>query len=463
MKIFNTLTKKIEELKPQDKKNIKMYVCGITPYDYTHIGHARSYVFFDSLRRFLKYKGYNVKYVQNFTDIDDKIINKSKEEEISWEEVSDKYIESYWSDIRKLGVTDPDFSPRVSRHIEEVVEAVMILLEKGYAYRISDGIYFDVKKFKDYGKLSGKKLEDLIEGARVEVNEEKRSPFDFALWKFSKEGEPYWKTEIGKGRPGWHIECSVMSRKYLGDTLDIHGGGQDLIFPHHENEIAQSEALTGKPFSLFWIHNGFLTVNKEKMSKSLKNFFLLKDLYKQGFSPQGIRFFLLKEHWMRPLDFTIEKLKEAEKKIREINYLLEEVEKIIEGVKSKGQSVKEVLDLNEKFFDALEDDFNTPKAFAQFFNLISFIQKNLYKDKDAVLAANSVLRKMDEILGILSLKRNKKVKLPIPEDEINKLVNERKQARKNKDFKKADEIRNFLKEKGIILEDTPQGTRWRII
>jgi len=461
MKIFDTLKKKKVDFIPQKKDEARIYVCGITPYDYTHIGHARSYVFFDSLRRYLKYRGYKVIYVQNFTDIDDKIINRSKKEGISWKELADKYIDAYWKDIRRLGVIDPDVSPKVSEHINEIVEAVEKLLEKGYAYRISDGIYFDVSKFKDYGKLSGKSLSDLIEGARIEVNPEKRNPFDFALWKFHKEGEPGFDVEIGKGRPGWHIECSVMSMKYLGETLDIHGGGEDLIFPHHENEIAQSESITEKKFSLYWIHNGFLTVNKEKMSKSLGNFFFLKDLYSQGFSPQGIRFFLLREHYKRPLEFNLDKLEEAEKKVFEVNYLVDDLKKEFGEVFVSDYEIEGVRKFKEEFISALDDDFNTPKAFAVFFSVINFINKNLYKSKNAVKEGFSLLLEIDRIFNILDIER-KKIKLDISEEEIEKLIKERNDARKRKDFEKADKIRNFLKEKGIILEDTPKGTRWRV-
>ncbi|HLD30237.1 MAG TPA: cysteine--tRNA ligase, partial [bacterium] len=445
-------------------KKVRMYVCGITPYDETHLGHGRSYVFFDSLRRFLEFSGYEVRYVQNFTDIDDKIISKSREEKITPKEVADKYIGSYRDVIRKLGIRDPDFSPRVTDHIPEIIEGVRLLMEKGFAYRISDGIYYDIGKFPGYGKLSGKTLEDLIEGARIEPNPEKLHPGDFALWKFAGPQDTGWDFSLGRGRPGWHIECSVMSRKYLGDTMDIHGGGQDLIFPHHENEIAQSEALTGRPLANYWLHNGFLVINKEKMSKSLKNFFNLKDLFAEGFSPRGMRFFLLKEHWRRPLDFTIEKLREAELKMQDTAEKIGEIRKISKAAPLSVSPVSgEILnDIRNEFTAALEDDFNTPKAFAQFFRLVSFIEGKLYQDVAAVSRGSMLISEMDSILGLLDLEGMEK-KQALPEEEIERLVRERGEAKTRKDFKRADEIRNQLKDKGILLEDTPAGTRWKLI
>ncbi|MFH2084309.1 MAG: cysteine--tRNA ligase, partial [Candidatus Omnitrophota bacterium] len=320
---YNTLTKKKEDFAPLKEGEAGMYVCGITPYDYTHLGHGRCYVVFDAIRKFLKSAGYNVKYVQNFTDIDDKIIARAAEKNTDCLTLSSRFIDEYYTDIRRLGVDDADVSPKVSEHIGDIIEAVSKLMEKGFAYEIAGSVYYRIGKFQDYGKLSGRNTADLKPGARVEVDKEKESPLDFAVWRKSAEGEPGWDSPWGKGRPGWHIECSVMSAKYLGQTLDIHAGGQDLVFPHHENEIAQSEAITGKPFSRFWLHNGFVTINKEKMSKSLSNFFTLRDIYKK-FSPQAVRFFLLSQHYRSPIDFSEDALSDAERTLERVNRAFEE-------------------------------------------------------------------------------------------------------------------------------------------
>ncbi len=445
---YNTLTKKKEEFISLVSGKVGMYVCGITPYDFTHLGHARCYVVFDAIRRFLKYAGYSVKYVQNFTDIDDKIIAKSKEENIQWDEVSSRYIDGYHRDIRRLGVTDADVSPSVSEHIPDIINAVRTLEDKGFAYEIDGSVYYRVNRFQDYGKLSGRNPSDLKPGSRCEIDEKKESPLDFALWKKASVGEPGWESPWGSGRPGWHIECSVMSMKYIGETLDIHGGGQDLVFPHHENEIAQSEALSEKRFSRFWLHNGFVIINKEKMSKSLGNFFTLRDIYK-NFSPRTVRFFLLSQHYRSPIDFSPAALKEAEHSLERVNRIFEMAP---EGDAS-GEIEKAADENFDKFLTALSDDFNTSAAFSHFFALVKLFNRT---------RAKIVLEKIEEtdkILGFLHLEKKQKV-LNVSEEEIIRKMEDREKARKSKNYKEADRIRTELLEKGVCLEDTPSGPKW---
>ncbi|MCD6423809.1 MAG: cysteine--tRNA ligase [Elusimicrobia bacterium] len=447
---YNTLTRKKEAFLPGQSGKVGMYVCGITPYDYTHLGHARCYVVFDVIRRFLEEKNLKVKYVQNFTDIDDKIIERANSQKKPFYEVSQFFIKEYKKDIKRLGVKDPDVSPLVSEHIPEIIDAVKKLIEKGFAYEKNGSVYFRVLKFKGYGKLSGKKIEELKPGARVEVDEGKEHFLDFALWKKSKENEPFWKSPWGCGRPGWHIECSVMSMKYIGSTLDIHGGGEDLIFPHHENEIAQSEALTGVSFCRFWLHNGFVTINKEKMSKSLKNFFTLKEIFEK-FSPRAVRFFLLSTHYRDPLDFSPDALKEAERMTERISRIFEikQVSQTQDAIKKQAQ------DLLEGFYDALSDDLNTSVAISRFLKLVK-----LFNSTKSEFVFEKILN-ADRVLNFLTLEGKKKVLL-MSEEEILKKINERDRARKEKNYELADKIREELSQKGILLEDTPQGTKWRI-
>ncbi len=447
---YNTLTRRKDEFFPLFDGKVGMYVCGITPYDSTHLGHARCYVVFDAIRRFLKKVGYEVKYVQNFTDIDDKIIAKSGEMNRDWRDVSSEFIDEYYRDIRRLGVEDADFAPRVSENIPEVIRAVEKLIEKGFGYVLAGDVYYRVRKFRNYGRLSGRKIEELLPGARVAADERKESPLDFALWKKSAENEPGWESPWGRGRPGWHIECSVMSMKFLGETLDIHGGGQDLIFPHHENEIAQSEALTGKIFSRFWLHNGFVTVKNEKMSKSLKNFFRLRDIL-ENFSPAAVRFYLLSQHYRRPLDFSIDALKDAEKTVEKISRSLSEP---LHGLADENLK-KEADGIYENFLSALCDDFNTPVAYSYFFSLL----KLLNKSKAAYVADK--IEEADDVLGFLRLGKKQK-EISLSREYIREKIEERTRARKSGNFPAADRIRNELSEKGIILEDTPSGTKWRL-
>jgi cysteinyl-tRNA synthetase len=463
MKIYNTLTAQIEEFFPQEKNLVKMYVCGITPYDDTHLGHGRCYVVFDILRRFLEYKGYKVEYIQNFTDIDDKILNKAKELNQKPQEVAQKYINSYFEVEKELNIKPARLYPKVTEHIDDIIVAVEKLVKKEVAYVTSTGVYFDVSKFSKYGQLSKKKIDELVVGARVEVDETKKSPLDFALWKFAKKDEPiFWESPWGEGRPGWHIECSVMSMKYLGETLDIHGGGMDLIFPHHENEIAQSEAITGKKFVNYWVHNGFVTVNKEKMSKSLKNIFALKDLFTM-YAPMVVRLFLLSQHYKKPLDFSLQEMQQFKSVWEKFINVKENAELWIKNLKDgeMNLSLKQTVDdLVKKFEDSMEDDLNTSLALSAIHSIVNhlyMLEKNLTKGitkKDVEYPLNKLLILSEGVLGL------KFQSFEIPK-EIKELVLKRELARKNKDFASADKIRQELTSLGWIVEDTPFGTKIR--
>lgn len=482
MRVFNTLSGKLERFEPIEDKKVGIYACGVTVYDLCHIGHARSAVVFDVIVRYLRYKGYEVKFVRNFTDIDDKIIKRANQDGISWKEVAEKYTEEYYVDMDKLGIKRADIEPRATEHINEMIEIVKSLIEKGYAYVVDEGeaksVYFAVEKFSEYGKLSKKRIEDLMHGARVEVDERKRSPLDFALWKASKPGEPWWESPWGKGRPGWHIECTAMSIKHVGETLDIHGGGADLIFPHHENEIAQSEAYTGKPFAKYWIHNGFVTINKEKMSKSLGNVLNIRDLLDK-YDAEALRLFLLSSHYRSPIEFDHEYIKESEAMLDRFYSTTMRIEDLKISQKSLSgfsEDLKSMLDtLKSKFEEAMDDDFNTAKAIGIVFEFIKelnrFMDKKPSSEEEIVL-----LRKSEETLreigGVLNLFQRKAIdwyrdllkvkKIDITEDEIEKLIIERSQARKDKNWQRADEIRNKLFEKGIILEDKLDKTAWKV-
>lgn len=468
IKIFNTLTERKEEFKPLEDKTVRMYVCGPTVYDHAHIGHARSAIVFDVIRRWLEYKGYKVIYVRNYTDVDDKIIKRSNEEGIPWHEVAEKYIKSYEEDMESLNVKEPTYKPRVTEHIREIIEMIDGLIDKGYAYEADGDVYFSVEKFPEYGKLSKRKIDELIAGARIEPGEKKRNPLDFALWKKSKEGEPGWESPWGIGRPGWHIECSAMSMKYLGETMDIHGGGLDLIFPHHENEIAQSEAYTGKTFVRYWIHNGFVMVNKEKMSKSLGNFFTIKDILKE-FSPDVLRLFLISTHYRSPIDFSFERLKDAERSFsRLLNFI--ESRKIIEELPTSEEKSEElnIEGFRLEFESAMDDDFNTAKALGVLFELVK--SANLLKDravkgnKIATSEKRALLEAIDfveNILKLLGFKLEKEKEKGIEDELIKLLIDVRSELRKRKAFDLADLIRDRLKELGITLEDLPSGTIYK--
>ncbi len=457
MRIYNTLSQKIEELLPINWPEIKMYVCGITPYDEMHVGHARCYVIFDVLRRVLRYKGYNIKFVQNFTDIDDKIIARSKELNVSTKEIAEKYINSYFESEKLLNITPADVYPKVTEHIDDIILAIEKLIKNGYAYITETGVYFDVSKFHNYGKLSKRNISELISGARVEPLYLKKSMLDFALWKMSKpEEDVRWDSPWGRGRPGWHIECSVMSMKYLGETLDIHGGGQDLIFPHHENEIAQSESLTGKKFVNYWVHNGFVTVNKEKMSKSLKNIFSLKDIF-QEFDPMAIRIFLLSQHYRHPLDFSLVEVRQFVSVYNRFVTMKEDLEFLIGRLttESLNVSIKEIDDIFTSFISSLENDLNFSSALSYIHKLINFINSVGIKDYKIVRQCYDKFMLMMEILGI---KFPEKEVVP---QEVLELVNLREERRKNKDFVSADNLRKKILSYGYIVEDTKLGPRVR--
>jgi cysteinyl-tRNA synthetase len=482
MKIYNTLTRKKEEFIALSPKTVGMYACGVTVYDHCHIGHARSAVVFDVIRRYLKYKGFDVKYVRNFTDIDDKIINRAKQEGIAWDAVAGQYTEEYYKDMERLGVARADIEPKATEHIPEIINIVRGLIEKGFAYEADGSVYFAVDKFSGYGKLSGRDKEEMMAGARVGVDERKRNPLDFVLWKRSKEGEPFWDSPWGPGRPGWHIECTAMSIKHLGDSFDIHGGGADLLFPHHENEIAQSEAFTGKPFAKFWVHNGFITIDKEKMSKSLGNFFTIKEVLDR-YDPEVLRFFLLSTHYRSPIEFSDEQLREAESSLDRyyttavrINDFLEKEYDTSEEQSKAGKVFEEtLLSFRGKFDEAMDDDFNTALALGHVFELIREANKFFdhkpsgSKDSGLPLKTKELLREAGDILNLfkrapyewyLSLMKIRGI--GVSEKEILEKIKERREARERKDWHAADAIRKELEEKGIILEDKKDRTDWKV-
>jgi len=457
MKVYNTLTRKKEEFVPLSGKTVGIYVCGPTVYDYSHLGHARSYVAFDVIVRYLRYRGYKVKYVQNFTDVDDKIINRANERGIEPTELAEDFIKAYLEDMDALGIARPNIQPRATKLIPEMIKIIKGLLEKGYAYESSGNVYYNVSKFPKYGKLANLSKDNLLAGARVEPEPGKKAPEDFALWKKSKQGEPSWESPWGLGRPGWHIECSAMSMKYIGQTLDIHGGGQDLIFPHHTNEIAQSEAYTGKQFAHYWLHNGFVTIDKEKMSKSLDNFFTIREILEK-YDPKTIRFFLISTHYRSPIDFSEGHLTQAKASLERINTTIYNL-LTTRGTIGENKIVsKRILRLKERFISAMDDDFNTTKAMAALFEIIKELNKHLAKNpkKKTLLLFYKTLKELDTILKVLSFEKAKPL-----EKEIQNLVNQREQARKNKNWAAADTIRDELRKKGVILEDTPEGIRWK--
>ncbi len=484
IRVFNTMTGRKEDFKPLEDGKVGMYVCGPTVYDHSHIGHARAAIVFDVIFRYLRFRGYDVTYARNYTDVDDKIIKKSIEENISAAEVAERYTMSYDEDMEALGVERPTVTPRVSEHIPDIIEVVNTLVEKDFAYPSGGDVFYSVRKFHGYGKLSKQNLDEIREGARVDVNEDKEDPADFALWKAAKPGEPHWSSPWGEGRPGWHIECSVMSGKYLGKTFDIHGGGKDLIFPHHENEIAQSEAANGQEMVRYWLHNGFVNINKEKMSKSLGNFFTIKQILER-YNPEVIRWFLFSVHYRSPVDFSDQNLNEAE---MNLDRFYEALAKIKDLSASRGVGEKAPADgplaeatarLEPGFIEAMDDDFNTALALGNFHDMLRLVNQNL-NDQDflkqpgavALLekAAGEMVR-LGRVFGILQEDAQEYLKkkhdkamagLKIGPDEIERMIAERAEARKSKDFKRADAIRAELLEQGIVLEDTPGGTIWKV-
>ena len=463
MKLYNTLTRTKEEFVPIEEGKVKMYVCGPTVYNFFHIGNARPFIIFDTFRRYLEYRGYDVKYIQNFTDVDDKIIKRSNEEGITPEQVANKYIDEYFKDADGLGIKRATVHPRVTDNINEIIEFIKELEEKGYAYEVNGEVYFDTQKFKGYGKLSKQNQEDLEAGARIEVNSQKKHPMDFVLWKPRKEGEPGWESPWSIGRPGWHIECSVMSKRYLGDTIDIHAGGQDLAFPHHENEIAQSESRSGKTFSNYWIHNGYININNEKMSKSKGNFFTVRDIADK-YDLEVVRFFMLSAHYRNPVNFSDEMLAQSKAGLERLYNTKEKLEFILSNLTLKDikENEKELIkDLNsfrDKFINAMDDDINTADAISSIFELARFINTNI-NEESSIEFAKMCLNEFEELTNVLNIVNKKQEE--ILDEDIEKLIQDRTNAKKNKDFALADEIRNQLLEMGIVLEDTRQGTKWK--
>ncbi len=466
IRLYNTQTRKKEPLEPVREGKIGIYACGPTVYDYFHIGNARVFITFDVLRRYLVYRGYDVTFVQNYTDVDDKMINRAAEMGISVDELAERFIRAYEEDAGALGILPADYHPRATRHIPQIIALIQKLVEKKLAYEVEGDIYFHVKAFPGYGKLSCQNLEELILGARVEIDERKKHPMDFALWKKEKPGEPSWESPWGRGRPGWHIECSAMSMYYLGDTLDIHAGGQDLIFPHHENEIAQSEGATSKTFSRHWVHVGYLNIDQEKMSKSLGNVLTVRQL-RETVDPMVMRFFMLSAHYRTPINFSGEYLEQASKALERLNTTVynlgERLGKVKKGIPDDEESalLNLIKNSKEKFIEAMDDDFNTAEALAVLFELARKVNTYLNRpqgQKENIL--KPVLDFYREINGIFGFMKDQH-----PADlqkDIEELIARREEARYRKDWVSADAIRDQLKEKGIILEDTPQGVRWKM-
>ncbi|MCT4686429.1 cysteine--tRNA ligase [Vallitalea sp.] len=464
MKIYNTLTNKKETFESIEKGKVRMYVCGPTVYNYIHIGNARPLIVFDTVRKYFEYKNYEVIYVSNFTDIDDKIIKKANEEGVEYSEISNKYMKEFLIDSQGLNVKPATIYPKATEEIDDMIKMIEQLIEKGYAYEVNGSVYFETKKFKSYGKLSNKNQEDLEAGARIAVDTEKRNPMDFVLWKPKKEGEPAWKSPWGEGRPGWHIECSVMAKKYLGDSIDIHAGGEDLVFPHHENEIAQSEAVNDKQFSKYWMHNRFVNVDNKKMSKSLGNFFTVREIVDE-FSYDVIRFFMLNVHYRSPINFSRELIQAAANGLERIRTCRDNLEHLQRNAQiddyNEKESIfnedKELQKYKTKFETAMEDDFNTADAISAIFELVKFANKKTDSDSSEKFIQDIIIL-IDELCGILGIVSKKKEILL--DEDINDLIEKRQQARKDRDFPLADKIRDDLKDKGIILEDTREGVRW---
>lgn len=462
IQIYNTLTRKKEPFEPLEQGKVKMYVCGPTVYNYIHIGNARPAIVFDTVRRYFEYRGYDVQYVSNFTDVDDKLIKAAKELNTDVTTIAERFIQAYFEDVSALGVKQADVHPRVTECIPEVISFIETLVEKGFAYEVDGDVYFRTREFEGYGKLSQQPVDELQAGARITVGDKKEDPLDFALWKAEKEGEISWDSPWGKGRPGWHIECSAMIHKYLGETIDIHAGGHDLTFPHHENEIAQSEAMTGKPFANYWMHNGYININNEKMSKSLGNFILVHDIIQQ-YSPQVIRFFMLSVHYRHPINFSEDLIQSAQNGFERIQTVLQNVKHRLEKTVNLGEKDDEWLAIigqyRERFIEEMDDDFNTANAVSILFELSKEANKYLQEANTTEKVLMEFLQIFNEILTVLGI--NMETKEALLDEEIEELIQKRNEARKERNFQLADQIRDQLKEQGIILEDTPQGIRWR--
>ena len=460
MIIYNTMTRKKEEFVPADKNEAKIYACGPTVYNYIHIGNARPLCVFDVLRRYLEYRGMNVKFVQNFTDVDDKIIKRANEEGLSFSEVSEKYINEFWTDAHGLNVRDASVHPKATENIDEIIEIIKSLVDKGYAYDVDGDVYFRTLKFGDYGKLSHQPIEDLQSGARIAIGEKKEDPLDFALWKAAKEGEPYWDSPWGKGRPGWHIECSAMNRRYLGKTIDIHCGGQDLIFPHHENEIAQSECANGCTFAKYWMHNGYINVDNVKMSKSLGNFKTVREIAdKYGY--EVIRYFLISSHYRSPINYSLEIIEQCRSALDRLYTCRESLDFAIKNaidIEDDNELIDLINSRREQFIKAMDDDLNTADGIAAVFELVKDINTKILDKNVSKNVCETAAKVFDELCGVLGILYNRK-----SNDlgaEIEELIEKRQQARAAKDWATADKIRDDLKARGIILKDTPQGVTW---
>jgi len=486
VKIFNTLTHQKEEFVPLDAQRVGMYVCGLTVYDECHLGHARSAIVFDTIRRYFQYRGCHVNYVKNFTDVDDKILDRAAKESIPWNQVTDRYVKAYYRDMDRLGVSNPNIEPKATEHMKEIIEMIQVLEKKGYAYQVDQDVFYEVSSFAEYGQLGRRKLEDMQAGARVEVDPRKRDSMDFALWKGAKPGEPAWDSPWGLGRPGWHIECSAMSVHHLGGVFDIHGGGKDLIFPHHENEMAQSCAATGKDFAKFWVHNGFVTVDEEKMSKSLGNFFTVREIFDKSNCPElvtaeTLRFFLLATHYRSDVNFSNQVVSEAKVALDNLYGLFQRLEESAAIGTAEGSLISPRLSQFTKAFEeAMDDDFNTPKAIAEFQQLRADVNQLLSKglsDADRNLVRET-FRRCGKPLGLFQIPdyewmfrplvfgeaaaSTKKDKKELTDEWIQQQIQQRAQARLRKDFSAADHIRKDLAVQGIILEDRPDGTtRWK--
>lgn len=462
MKVYNTLTRKKEELVPITPGEIKIYACGPTVYNYIHIGNARPLCIFDILRRYLEYRGYNVKFVQNFTDIDDKIIRRANEEHVDFSEISERYIKEFWTDADGLNVRHATINPKATENIDAIIQIISTLIEKGYAYEAQGDVYFSTEKFKDYGKLSHQPLEDLEAGARIMVGEVKREPMDFAVWKAAKPGEPAWDSPWGKGRPGWHIECSAMNWRYLGDTIDIHCGGQDLIFPHHENEIAQSECFTGKPFAHYWMHNGYINVDNVKMSKSLGNFFTVRDVAeKYGYEP--IRYLLISAQYRSPINYSTDIIEQCIAALNRLYTCRDSLDfELKNAADAEHDGDKAIIDgfdkYREQFVAAMDDDLNTADAIASIFELVRDINTNVVGKTPSKALVEGAIAMFDELTGVLGLVYNRKTETL--DSDVEALIEARTNARKEKNWAEADRIRDQLKEMGIVLEDTAQGVKW---
>lgn len=462
MKLYNSMSRCKEEFVPINEGKVLMYSCGPTVYNYFHIGNARPFIVFDTLRRFLEYIGYEVKFVQNFTDIDDKIIKKANEEGVDFTEITERYIKEYYVDAEGLNIKKATVHPRATENVGEIIEFISGLIEKGYAYESDGDVYFSTLKFKEYGKLSHQPLEDLEAGARIDINDKKKEPMDFALWKKAKEGEPSWESPWGKGRPGWHIECSVMANRYLGKTIDIHSGGKDLIFPHHENEIAQSECRNCAPFANYWLHNGYINIDNQKMSKSLNNFFTVRDVAEK-FGYEAIRFFMLQAHYRSPVNYSVALMENASTSLERIYTCCNNLSFIKDSLEDEGAVLPEIeskiSEFKANFKAAMEDDLNTASAISFIFEAVKFANVCASENKIVNKAScDALFGAISEMAGVLGFECDKN-----KEDlssEIEELIAKRQEARKNKDFATADKIRDDLKQMGITLEDTPNGVKW---